>query len=431
MGGVHIDVDDMLSTSDLDEGAFDFDSKPRPLSVRINPKAVVWLAKRGHWISISEKKIDDKSKADVLQKMLVVMQVLWMVIQCIARAIYDLPLSLLEIHTMVHVICALILYMCWFKKPLNVQEPEVVVPKHFKGEIALLLQRQLYSGLSTRLALYPRKDSPNQPSPPPADYGRTMRWIEPSPGSLLQAGDVLPSGLGYHGFRPIDMTDKFLNRWNALLETFPFEGRAELARTAKRTNIDYLHHNEMPLFLKRLDEFSAGDRRFYRNLPFGEGKRNIDINIREVSLRMTDTFGLLVWPFVFCAEFPWLMVLAVFLSAAYGGVHLSAWNSVFPSYLENFLWKTSCVFVAGFLPVAVIVGFLFIRAVDWMPNWTAKWTALIVVLNDPMSLQSRRVLFLAELSFKIHDSQAPLSIFEPSPSTVVGTIPIAFALTRL
>ncbi|KAI2777361.1 hypothetical protein F4815DRAFT_481826 [Daldinia loculata] len=38
-----------------------------------------------------------------------------MVIQCISRKAYRLPLTLLEIHTMVHVVCAFILYICWFE----------------------------------------------------------------------------------------------------------------------------------------------------------------------------------------------------------------------------------------------------------------------------------------------------------------------------
>jgi hypothetical protein len=76
---------------------------------------VIWLVERGHWIPISKKNIDDKSKADYFQKLLVLIQVMWMVVQCIMRKIKSLPLSLLEIHTMVHVSCAVFLYLCWFK----------------------------------------------------------------------------------------------------------------------------------------------------------------------------------------------------------------------------------------------------------------------------------------------------------------------------
>ncbi|CVK99611.1 uncharacterized protein FMAN_02437 [Fusarium mangiferae] len=136
---------------------------------------------RGHWIPISKKKIDDKSKADYFQKILVVMQVIRMVLQCIARKIQNLPLSLLEVHTMVHVVCAIFLYLCWFRKPLNVLDPEIIKPGAFEGEIALLVQRQFYPNMSTRLALFPPQQHPGQP--PPARRGSLMQpdWVTPKP----------------------------------------------------------------------------------------------------------------------------------------------------------------------------------------------------------------------------------------------------------
>jgi hypothetical protein len=56
----------------------------------------------------------DKGKANLIQKSLVMLQVTWMATQCITRRAYGLPLTLLEIHTMVHVICALTMYSFWF-----------------------------------------------------------------------------------------------------------------------------------------------------------------------------------------------------------------------------------------------------------------------------------------------------------------------------
>ncbi|KAH7459869.1 hypothetical protein FOMA001_g19865 [Fusarium oxysporum f. sp. matthiolae] len=117
MGAVRFDVHDILSFPDLDKSArklFQQSSVNRN-SVRPSPAFICTLAERGHWIKVRKKDVDDKSKADVIQKTLVVIQVLWMVMQCIARRMSDLPLSLLEIHTMVHVICATLLYACWFK----------------------------------------------------------------------------------------------------------------------------------------------------------------------------------------------------------------------------------------------------------------------------------------------------------------------------
>lgn len=66
-------------------------------------------------LKISPLSIDDRSKADTIQKALVLLQVTWMATQCIARTAYGLPICLLELHTMVHVICALAMYGFWFK----------------------------------------------------------------------------------------------------------------------------------------------------------------------------------------------------------------------------------------------------------------------------------------------------------------------------
>lgn len=38
-----------------------------------------------------------------------------MIVQCIARKVNGYPLSLLGIHTMVHVLCALIIYFLWWR----------------------------------------------------------------------------------------------------------------------------------------------------------------------------------------------------------------------------------------------------------------------------------------------------------------------------
>ena len=84
---------------------------------------VLWLAYHGHFCRVSRGDIEDKSKADFLAKFLVCVQVLWVVGQAVERKAAGYPISLLEVHAMVHVVCALIMYALWWKKPLNVQKP--------------------------------------------------------------------------------------------------------------------------------------------------------------------------------------------------------------------------------------------------------------------------------------------------------------------
>lgn len=83
--------------------------------VTLTPSGVIALANRDRFLDISPKTVSDKSKANIITKALICMQVLWMVVQCIARKAVGYPLTLLEIHTMVHVVCALTLYILWWK----------------------------------------------------------------------------------------------------------------------------------------------------------------------------------------------------------------------------------------------------------------------------------------------------------------------------
>jgi hypothetical protein len=82
--------------------------------VTISDQGVLFLAKRGHSCDIDDYTISNKSKAWLVGKTLIIIQVVWMAIQCVARYAYGYPLALLEVHTMVHVVCALILYGLWW-----------------------------------------------------------------------------------------------------------------------------------------------------------------------------------------------------------------------------------------------------------------------------------------------------------------------------
>ncbi len=83
--------------------------------MHLSPEGVIRLAERGCWLYIKPEKIAAKTKADVLQKALVLLQVSYAATSCIARRAYGLPFTLLEVHTMVHVICAVAMYALWFK----------------------------------------------------------------------------------------------------------------------------------------------------------------------------------------------------------------------------------------------------------------------------------------------------------------------------
>lgn len=87
----------------------------------LRPAGILLLAKYGYFLHISDEEIDDKSKADYLAKALVCVQVTWFVAQIVQRKVEGLPVALLEFHSLVNIGCAVVTYLCWFTKPLDIK----------------------------------------------------------------------------------------------------------------------------------------------------------------------------------------------------------------------------------------------------------------------------------------------------------------------
>ena len=75
---------------------------------------------------LTAPEILDKSKADGLKKTLVCLQATWFCVSTVTRLIQHLPISLLELNSVAHALCALVIYACWWDKPLDVGEPTVI-----------------------------------------------------------------------------------------------------------------------------------------------------------------------------------------------------------------------------------------------------------------------------------------------------------------
>jgi hypothetical protein len=75
---------------------------------------------------ITKEMIKNRSKTDELAKGLTILQVSWMMIQTIGRKIDGLPVTLLELNTLTHIGCAIILSLLWWCKPQSVREGIVI-----------------------------------------------------------------------------------------------------------------------------------------------------------------------------------------------------------------------------------------------------------------------------------------------------------------
>ncbi|KAH5208565.1 hypothetical protein HBI25_222510 [Parastagonospora nodorum] len=75
---------------------------------------------------ISVETIPDKSKANAFAKFLVCVQATWFVAETIGRMATAHPISLLEINTVLHAFCCLLIYLSWWDKPLDIEMPHII-----------------------------------------------------------------------------------------------------------------------------------------------------------------------------------------------------------------------------------------------------------------------------------------------------------------
>lgn len=102
-------------------------------------------------LGLTEDAILDKSKGDALAKGLALVQVLWFILQCIARTVQGLPLALLETACLAFTAFNFGIYFFWWHKPVNVTYPlELVCPPldRYEGRNGERDPRELRSSLA-------------------------------------------------------------------------------------------------------------------------------------------------------------------------------------------------------------------------------------------------------------------------------------------
>lgn len=112
-----------MSLEELFRSDRNFDKLQVPATMPLSPRGFLHMMKfrreelrqqSFHMINEPDS-LADKNKATVFQKILVITQVLWMVLQIVFRKVENLPISLPELHVAVHVLFAVITYVFWFK----------------------------------------------------------------------------------------------------------------------------------------------------------------------------------------------------------------------------------------------------------------------------------------------------------------------------
>jgi hypothetical protein len=370
-------------------------------SLRLSVEGVLQLAKLGHFIQIPRSKIDDKSKADTLQKFLVMTQVIWMATQCIVRKAYGLPLSLLEVHTMVHVVCALVMYIFWIKKPKDLTDPEVIDSSKFDDIVALMVQEQFHHYRSDEMIFYPLLKSDryrNGQEPQTAvkwihdsDYRQRkylqdeddryvgVEWVKPSNTIWsLKVGEVLPSGLGIvargsswevHTFQRRVLPDWYRLGRNQEESDVPDHVwiREEVVTEPSLPTIDLqpadiVRWQRVILAVENLSgqiqkpELFHPDNRDHRypDEHFHDGFNRSAGNFPYTGDSQSDPDQIMA--FIFNSKI--LLALLLVLPAAYGGIHLIVSNFEFPSNAERLFWKIASINIIATMPAFFLLTFI-------------------------------------------------------------------------
>ncbi|KAL9131223.1 MAG: hypothetical protein Q9175_006823 [Cornicularia normoerica] len=346
MGGFVFDLEESCPTE-----RNTFTAKHSRLTV--TPRGMALLARCGFLPKISKEDILDKSKSDNMSKMISVVQALWMLAQIIGRLIIDLPVTLLEVNTLAHIMCAMIIYILWWDKPKLINEPTKLHGDWVPPVSAYMYMSSQISGWRKMKPGILKKD-----------------WIDPEFSILaLKPSTARTSELA----RPISAyTTKGESSSMAI---FNIKSRLESSQELQTTRWPLaaeamtLHSAIACRVIPR--ETQEGDNKLTWVEPITEELVDDSIGNWATGNLLRDISGFVMGMVVWSA------------SMAYGGLHATAWNGHFPSRIEMWLWRASSICVAGSGLTWILINMLARTFKGFKAYWErveslrAHWTSLV------------------------------------------------------
>ncbi|KAK0647089.1 hypothetical protein B0T16DRAFT_328254 [Cercophora newfieldiana] len=374
-GGFAFELDGLDT---VDAGRDDEGQPPQRLT--LTARGVALLAQCGHLPRVDRGDIDDKSKANNLAKATVIMQACWLLVQVIGRLAARLPVTLLEVNTVAHVLCAFAMYMFWWNKPLLPNQPIIIRDKELEPLAAFMYSSSEMSGyidpkrmtsqtlvktLFAHLKLFsmaPELETVFFRTPVHAAEPEAVRGITKAsafaPSStvyrssqscmdLLHSQRQKESGTAFFERKPrvvdkrptndpVSRTDQ--RRWSLVkdaLVNYPLltDDRWALAHDIAGARCCHLKPEQL-----------VADH--IQNWPSNDLLRNVD--------------GLIVGMGLWLANF------------FYGGIHAAAWNDHFPTEAEKWLWRASASYIGFCGGLWVVLNLLVAnnkRLNDFWEHW--------------------------------------------------------------
>jgi hypothetical protein len=304
-----------------------------------------------------ESIVRDKTKADSLAKGLVCIQGIWMLIQTIARRAAGLPITLIELNTMAHVGCALMLYLTWWYKPQDIQESEVV---EVDGQLAAYLS----SGVLQGCLRVERNETPRKPDTTinTNDLGNGLSGDHNSESSLPaqdeSAHKVEQSTQRVDDENRIQIPTQISMRSGQRFKEFPFIASrhwryfGEMMRRLRlltdfwenQDHLEWIKDGFITFDGKRPVKYlcyKASNLSIIGKLGDDDDNNNDNDNSNDEDDDRDEEYSAITKSIT--NSLPLLALLSLF----YGGIHASSWNSHFPSFIEQTLWQVAACTVAS------------------------------------------------------------------------------------
>lgn len=333
--------------------------------------------------NIEKSDINDKSKANGFAKTLVCAQACWFIVQVVSRLAIGLPISLLEMNTLLHALCCLLIYLAWWHKPLDIDEPFLIdITDAYVTKVCawmmvwdmqnLLAYSRTADDTSSQLEPHGRHelsllykcdfagekdDNTRERIATAKEFNRQAKRSETASTFDARGNLTVYEGQSLFGFVLVDTlaSSYKIGRSVHTKITVAERARLRLAHSLRTQNdSDNIWKLGLP-WLRRYDG---------KMLEYGTPVyRSPDDMVQSLRSPMRWSPRTVLWAGMLIA------------GSAYGGVHLIAWNGPFPSHIQRILWRASCFIIIS--PVGILGALLLVFCLFWV---------LIIGYNIALSL---------------------------------------------
>lgn len=342
-----------------DEEAAFYGTRNPPLI--ITSRGIALLAACGHLPDIRKEDIVDKSKSDSIAKSVVCLQAGWMIVQILGRLALGLPITLLEINTLGHILCALIIYLLWWHKPQTISEPTRLSGPWVKSLYAYMY---VSSKIDDAGSHYYGKFRRKQPKPELLNllFVPSCKALKLTLADLgiESSTDILDNTYAQpilrHGPNRLNVDEVASSRNSTkysvqLKKNMKFENDSLGTQTDIETSLSPSSSQlrRWDLAAEAVSQYPAIRSKFnVRRNNAADVEMTIWLEPSENKMEDLITSHVGNWPSAGLLRGIGGLIMGMilwFASVAYGGVHATAWNGHFPSEVELWSWRFSSIYV--------------------------------------------------------------------------------------